>query len=161
MVRMHKWMPGECRQHLGKRGYFVVSVDGDLIPVHRMVAKTFIPNPDGKPQVAHGDGVRTHNNVENLRWATNAENSADMEVHGTRLRGDDHPTRKLSEAEVTEIRAALEKKLPRHPPLHKDLAERYGVTRECITGISNKRRWSHAAAPHEATRDLARVRNGG
>lgn len=38
--------------------------------VHRLVAETFIPNPDGKPYVLHLDGNRLNNNADNLMWAT-------------------------------------------------------------------------------------------
>lgn len=42
--------------------------------VHRLVAETFIPNPDNKPEVDHVDENKLNNNVDNLRWVNHQEN---------------------------------------------------------------------------------------
>ena len=62
-----------------KFGYLQVVLSRDNKPrhfkVHRLVAETFIPNPEGKPQVSHLDDDRTNNVVENLSWASAKENN--------------------------------------------------------------------------------------
>ena len=42
--------------------------------IHRLVAETFIPNPDNLPVVLHKDNDPLNNQVSNLKWGTQSEN---------------------------------------------------------------------------------------
>ncbi len=42
--------------------------------IHRLVALTFIPNPEGKRTVNHIDGDKHNNSVDNLEWLSDKEN---------------------------------------------------------------------------------------
>lgn len=57
-----------------KKGYLQVDLRKRSIKVHRIVAETFIPNPENKQQINHIDGNKSNNRVENLEWCTQSEN---------------------------------------------------------------------------------------
>uniref|UniRef100_A0A6C0AER1 HNH nuclease domain-containing protein n=1 Tax=viral metagenome TaxID=1070528 RepID=A0A6C0AER1_9ZZZZ len=64
-----------------KSGYIQVSVKDftgkrSMQSLHRIVAETFIPNPENKPEVDHINGIRSNAKVSNLRWATRIENAS-------------------------------------------------------------------------------------
>lgn len=61
------------------RNYNIVSLYKNNIQevrfIHRLVAETFIPNPENKPEVNHIDGDKQNNKIDNLEWCTRTENN--------------------------------------------------------------------------------------
>lgn len=55
-------------------GYDYVHIGEKNKSLARLVAETFIPNPDNKPEVNHIDGNKFNNSVSNLEWVTTIEN---------------------------------------------------------------------------------------
>lgn len=94
-VKETGWIPvSRCGLVLGKGGLFYGARNGGSnylkhkdVPVHRIVATTFIPNTDPKKIfVNHKDGDKQNNNVSNLEWVTPSENS--IHAYQTGLRPD-------------------------------------------------------------------------
>jgi hypothetical protein len=73
------------KQNLKANGYWQVKLFKDGVRkyfiVHRLVAKTFILNPENKPEVNHIDGNKNNNCAFNLEWVTSREN----QLHAFRL----------------------------------------------------------------------------
>lgn len=67
------------------KGYFTVRITFDdkkkTLPIHRLVALSFIQNPNNLPQVNHIDGDKKNNNVKNLEWCDNSYN----QLHAFRI----------------------------------------------------------------------------
>lgn len=108
---------------------------------HRLVLESFVgPCPVGM-ECCHGDGNKTNNRVENLRWDTPDANRRDMMRHGTRARGERNGASKLTAEQVQEIklrRAAGETQMT--------IAKSYGVSESLISVIELGKGWKHVPA---------------
>ena len=62
-----------------KTGYKSVSLwknnKGSSKTIHRLVALTYLPNPNNLPEVNHIDGNKLNNQVHNLEWVTSSGNT--------------------------------------------------------------------------------------
>lgn len=125
---------------VAKNGYVMVhlKVGGQRVAkyVHRLVCEAFHGAPPvPRMEVAHGDGSRANNRASNLRWVTSSENSQDMIRHGRSIRGNRHPTRKLNENAVRQIRSL------RNAERDSEFAKRYGVTKGTIRRVRLGHSW--------------------
>lgn len=124
-------------------GYFIIKLytngKGTTTKIHRLVAETFIENPNNLPQVNHKDGNKQNNNVDNLEWCTpleNAKHSWDIGL-SKKYFGEQTSQAKFTEKQILEIR----NKFPNQRV--KDLAKEYGMSTTNVSDIVNRKIWTH------------------
>lgn len=126
-----------------KDGYTHSCVGKKDYRFHRIVAETFIPNPENKPQVNHIDGNKQNNKVSNLEWCTNSENQQHAIKNGLKqvLKGEHVGTSKLTENDIKFIRSHYKPRDRNFSGVA--LGKRFGVTGSLITCIAKGKTWKH------------------
>ncbi len=121
-----------------ENGYFRTNLqfDGKRVKPgqHQLVALTFIPNPENKPEVNHIDGNKKNNAISNLEWATQLENkkhAAENEL----------VAHKINKEGVSFIRENFFKLGT------KGLAEKFKVSTLTISSIASGRSRKNVATP--------------
>lgn len=131
------------KHSISNTGYLTVFVDGKNRLLHRLLAETFIPNPNNLPCVNHKDGNKLNNSLDNLEWCTYSHNNKHAYKTGLKTYsftgGENSANHKLTESDVTYIRKNYKRYDKRYGATA--LAKRFNVTPSCITAIAHKVNW--------------------
>lgn len=106
--------------------------------VHRLVAKAFIPNPNGFKTVNHKDGNPKNNDVSNLEWCSMRQNIHHAFLNGFTTRGYKNGRTVLDESKVRTIRAEYAE----GKTSHAKLGIKYGVAPHTIKLVIDKKNWA-------------------
>lgn len=125
---------------LTNRGYLSVDLfkDGKYTKhsIHRLIAITFIPNPDCLPEVNHKDGNKLNNSIDNLEWMSHSDNVK----HAFRM-GLKKPTRPNTSLNEAQVRAMRE--MWSNGAKYSYLAKLFNMSTGSIRQIVYRRRWGN------------------
>lgn len=119
-------------------GYLMVNPHGKPHSLHSLILEAFVgPRPTGM-HACHNNGIKSDCRLSNLRWDTPKANMADKIAHGTSQCGERNGSSKLTAGDVLEIRrlraSGIELKV---------IAQQFGITFGCVSGIAHRRSWKH------------------
>lgn len=81
---------------INDNGYIRVYIHKKTFALHRLVAFTFLENPENKETVNHKDGNKLNNSVNNLEFATNKE----QQIHKFEIGLGNNFTRKIKQYDL-------------------------------------------------------------
>lgn len=107
--------------------------------VHRLVAETYIDNPENKKEVNHKDGNKENNLLENLEWVTSKENKDHAWANGLYTAiGENHVDSILTDEQVHKICQLMEE-----GARNIDISKTFGVHKDTISHIRIGNNWKH------------------
>ena len=126
-------------QYIGGTGYYMVSFsyNNKSKPqrVHRLLAKTFILNPNNLPEINHKDGDKLNYELSNMEWCTHAKNMEHAFLNGlANNTGENNGQSKITQDQVIEIKSRILSGESQY-----SIAKDYPVSRSCIEGIKTGR----------------------
>lgn len=133
------------RPNYDERNYVRVALRSRKFRRCRVVASTFIPNPENKPQVNHKNGVHSDDSVTNLEWVTPSENAQHWVDHLSHCYGSGHPKSKFSENDIVCVH-----KLRGQGKTLREIAEKFHCSTTAIHLILNGSTYRDRGVPRPA-----------
>lgn len=133
----------QCSLTRNKIGYLKVTLYANSKfynrMIHRLVAQTFVPNPENKREVNHINGDKLNNNDWNLEWTTPKENHNHAIDNGFINDSGEFNTRSvLTNKQAREIRS-LNGILTQ-----KEIGKLYGIGQTHVSQIINNKLYKNA-----------------
>lgn len=120
-----------------KTGYWRVPLSGiGGLFLHRLVAESFLANPENLPVVNHKDADPSNNCLWNVEWATHQRNTQHAVEHGLIPTGQRHPHAAFTDEEVSELRAIYAGGGYTFQSLADDLRVSRSTVARAITGLT-------------------------
>ena len=131
--------PVVCIRHGGKR---------HCKRVHRLLAQTFIPNPDNLPVVNHLDGNKENYSLSNLEWTTGKEN---ME-HASKVLKVMVGNRTFTEEQIHEVCKLMES-----GKSNKEISTLTGITLDVLTKVRAGTSWKHISCEYNLNLRVGKI----
>lgn len=78
-----------------KTGYYLVNLKGNALLLHRVIANTFLENPNNFKTINHKDGNKANNSVDNLEWCSYSDNLKHAYKNKLKIATSNHLKKKI------------------------------------------------------------------
>lgn len=132
----------EIKPTVGTNGYLKVSFRcfGKRYTrnIHRLIALTFIENPNKYPCVNHIDGNKMNNDISNLEWTTYSKNIQHAYDNGLTI-----PTKGEDRSNLTNDNVLRIVEMKESGSTLRNIAKEFNISASTVSDIVLGRTWSH------------------
>lgn len=152
-IKTNKIVPTNFCQKGYKRVSLWVNKKQKTSRIHRLVAITFIDNPNNLAVVNHVDGNKLNNSIENLEWCTEEYNRIHARDNNLMQNGESRPSSKLTKDDILKIPSFVSM-----GATVSEIAKHFNVERTTIDNIFLGKKWRHVGIdfksikPHKGVR---------
>ena len=106
--------------------------------IHRLIAQTFIPNPENHNEVIHIDFNKLNNHVDNLKWVPRYYSLHYTKHQNHNATGENHGNAKIREEQVIFIR----ENFYQMGISQKAMGQMFGINQQAISNILRHKTWN-------------------